>query len=187
MSKEVSPDAEQESSLLSLQNEVLVSLSQCNPPPPPPPRLACWVCTLPSSMQQHRTAPCTRAQVRLLQNRTPTPNPDPNPNQVRLLQNIRHEHIVAFVAALSLPGGHFCYLQEFARGGTLDAAIRARRTLATPFASTVVARWMRQLATVTLAGGSTHRPPAQATATARQHESEPVRVLVTAAMAAMAA
>jgi len=87
VSKEVSPDAEQESSLLSLQNEV------------------------------------------------------------RLLQNIRHEHIVAFVAALSLPGGHFCYLQEFARGGTLDAAIRARRTLATPFASTVVARWMRQLAT----------------------------------------
>ena len=66
---------------------------------------------------------------------------------MRLLQNIRHEHIVAFVAALSLPGGHFCYLQEFARGGTLDAAIRARRTLATPFASTVVARWMRQLAT----------------------------------------
>ena len=130
--------------------------------PPRPaldPRLACWVCTLPSSMQQHRTAPCTRAQVRLLQNRTPTPNPDPNPNQVRLLQNIRHEHIVAFVAALSLPGGHFCYLQEFARGGTLDAAIRARRTMATPFATSVVARWMRQLATVTLAGGSTQRPP----------------------------
>lgn len=68
-------------------------------------------------------------------------------NEVRLLQNIRHEHIVAFVAALSLPGGNFCYLQEFARGGTLDAAIRRQRTLATPFASTVVARWTRQLAT----------------------------------------
>ena len=98
-------------------------------------------------MQHRRTAPCTRAQVRLLQNPNPTPTPAPTPNQVRLLQNIRHEHIVAFVAALSLPGGHFCYLQEFARGGTLDAAIRARRTLATPFTSTVVARWMRQLAT----------------------------------------
>ena len=38
VSKEVSPDAEQEASLLSLQNEVLASLSQCNPPPPPRPR-----------------------------------------------------------------------------------------------------------------------------------------------------
>jgi hypothetical protein len=132
-----------------------------NAPPPPPvrPRLACCLCTpLPSMQHHHRTVPSTLAQVRLLQNPTPDPTPDPNPTQVRLLQNIRHEHIVAFVAALSLPGGNFCYLQEFARGGTLDAAIRRQRTLATPFASTVVARWTRQLATVMLAGGSTHRP-----------------------------
>ena len=111
-----------------------------SPPPPVRPRLACCLCTpLPSMQHRHRTVPSTLAQV-------------------RLLQNIRHEHIVAFVAALSLPGGNFCYLQEFARGGTLDAAIRRQRTLATPFASTVVARWTRQLATVMLAGGSTHRP-----------------------------
>ena len=93
---------------------------------------------------------------------------------MRLLQNIRHEHIVAFVAALSLPGGHFCYLQEYARGGTLDAAIRARRTLATPFDSAVVARWMRQLATVKAAGENTRRPPPQGTAMARQHKPDAV-------------
>ena len=67
-------------------------------------------------------------------------------NEVRLLQNIRHEHVISFIAALQLPGGHFCILQEYARGGTLDAAIHARRRLGKPFESALVARWLRQLA-----------------------------------------
>ena len=63
MSKEVASDADQESSLLSLQNEVRASLSQCTPSPPVRPRLACCLCTpLPSMQHRHRTVPSTLAQ-----------------------------------------------------------------------------------------------------------------------------